>query len=105
MRLEIRSAWGDSRCIDTRDLSMLARWIVQTLADLQPTPQAPATVMAWPQWAPSEDAQGRADWIADSRVLGQMVKVLTPRDVVDVLRGQIEEQEKLAAADAIRNRG
>ena len=105
MRLEIRSARGDSRCIDTRDLSMLARWIVQTLADLQPTPQTPATVMAWPQWAPSEDAQGRTDWIADSRILGQMVKVLTPRDVVDVLRGQIEEQEKLAAADAMRNRG
>ena len=104
MRLEIRSAWGDSRCIDTRDLSMLARWIVQTLADFQPGPQTPVTVMAWPQWAPGEDRQGCAAWVADSRVLGHAVEVLTPRAVVDVLRGQVEEQEKLAAADAMRDR-
>ncbi len=99
MRLEIRSASGEIRSIDTRDLDMLARWIVQTLLDFQPTPYMPAMVQAWPQWAPSEDGQGRADWITDSRILGYMQQVRTPREVVDYLAEQVERQEKLAGAD------
>lgn len=100
MRLEIRSAYGDSRCIDTRDLDMLAKWIVQTLLEIQPDPQRPAMVQSWPQWAPSPDGQGgRADWIADSRVLGYIQEVRSPAEVVGYLAEQVRRQEELAAGE------
>jgi hypothetical protein len=100
MRLEIRSAYGESKTIDTRDLDMMAKWIVQTLLDIQPTPDAPAMVQSWPRWTPDETGRGQADWIADSRVLGYMQKVRTPREVVAYLADQVAAQEKLASESA-----
>jgi hypothetical protein len=87
--------------IDSTDPELLGKWIMEMFARVADT-WSPATqfqVYVQPSWLPTRDGRGRADWIADSRVMGRIYDVKTPRELLDALAGQIEELEKLHGRD------
>jgi hypothetical protein len=84
--------------IDTTDPELLGRWIVEIFARVRgPGPESVIQMQAWPSFVWDEDTGGwRPDWIADTRILGYMVTVKSPRGVVDALNDQIERQEAIS---------
>jgi len=84
--------------IDSTDPELLGKWMVEIFGRATAFGITPATmirVRAYPSWIPDESVQGgRPDWIADSRIIGRIYQVHSPREVVDLLAEQIEEAEK-----------
>lgn len=105
MRVEIHDAYGNPHLITTSNPDTLAAWLVETIATIKPTSQAPARILIWPSFKWSEQyPQGQADWIADTRILGQSGEILRPLDLIDHLRRQIDHHEELAGRDHVSHR-
>ena len=83
--------------IDSTDPDLLARWVVEIFGRIREI--NPATLIefqAFPSWVWSEGAANWApDWLADSRVIAQIQRIRSPRDLVTALGAQIDELEKL----------
>ena len=93
MRIEIRSGWdGQAFSIDSLNPELLARWLAETVARIRPDVSAPASIQAWP----SIGADGRPDWIADSRVLGRLHHGTTARELLAALSADLDAAERLA---------
>lgn len=82
--------------IDSTDPEIIGKWIVEIFARIGPT-WSPATfiqMQVQPSWLPAApDGQPQHDWIADSRFMGQLVPVKSPREVVEALTKMIDESE------------
>lgn len=92
-------AFGTPYIITTRNLDTLGTWMVETLATIKPTGEAPARMLVWPQFTftPDSGPNGIPDWICDTRVLGKPGTILRPLDAVEYLRASVERAEELAA--------
>jgi hypothetical protein len=88
--------------IDSADPVTLGRWVVEILArtELAWSPATYIMLQAFPSWLPTEDGRGRCDWIADSRVIGNLYPVRTPQDVVDALQQQIDDLGLIVTREA-----
>ena len=85
--------------IESTDPELLARWVVEifgripqiyqsTVIEVQAQPSFVATgSIEQPSWVP--------DWVADSRVLGQLRPVRSPRELLAALTAQLDEAEAL----------
>lgn len=71
----------------------LGRWLIETLAIVQPSPQNPARIQAWPGFG----LDGKPDWVADSRVLGTIGFAKSPQEVLDYLQQQLDQAKALGA--------
>lgn len=92
--------------IDSTDPELLAKWIVEIFGRIRViTPATLIEFQVYPSFVPSDgpgDMQpGRGgwhpDWAADSRVIGQVTPVRSPRELVAALSAQLDELEKLNA--------
>ena len=83
--------------IDSTDPELLGRWVVEIFTRTGPfTPATYCTVQAYPSFTRDpETGQDRPDWVADSRVLGRMDVIRTPRDLLDALARQLADLEAL----------
>ena len=82
---------------DTADPDLLGRWIVEILGRIrQITPATMIEFRAQPSWLPQEGSlQWMPDWIADSRIIGQIREIRSPRDLVAELGKMVDEYERL----------
>jgi hypothetical protein len=82
--------------IDSTDPELLGKWVVEIFGRAVAQGIHPATfitVQAFPSWVP--DAQGgRPDWIADTRIIGSVYRIHSPRELVEILAKQVDEAEK-----------
>ena len=92
MRIEIRSARGESFVIDSLDPELLARWLLETVARIKPNPAEYAVIQAWP----SVGLDGKPDWITDNRVLGRLHFGTTARDLLAALESDLADAERLS---------
>lgn len=103
MRIEIADAMGSPYIITTRNIDLLAAWIVETINTIKPTRDMPARVLVYPSFTFDPDnPMGYADWIGDTRILMDYGIIRTPADTVKYLAEQIERYEALKAKDAER---
>jgi hypothetical protein len=88
--------------IDSTNPELLAAWIVEIFGRIpQITPATIIELQVSPSYAwNATDGTWRPDWVADSRVIGQLRRIASPRDLVDELGKQIAEQEALRANDS-----
>lgn len=100
MRLMLRIDGLDHQ-IDSTDPDLLARWIVEMFGRIrQITPDTLIELQTWPSFVWDDDAHGWApDWIADSRVIGQVMNPRTPRELVDALNKQLDQWEAFRGDD------
>ena len=82
---------------DSADPELLGKWIVEIFGRIrQITPATLIEFQAAPSWLPQNaDGDWRPDWIADSRVIGQVRRITSPRDLVTELSAQLDEYEGL----------
>jgi hypothetical protein len=83
--------------IDTTDPDLMARWLVEIFGRIQEL--TPATLIEFrtqPSFLYGKDRQPAMDWIADSAIIGQQHRILSPRDFVTALGRQLDEAEALA---------
>lgn len=84
--------------IDSTSPETLGRWIVEIFTRTGPWhPSTMINVQAYPSYVPTPDGRGRADWIADSRVLGNVYTARTPQEIVAALQQQIDDLEAVHA--------
>jgi len=82
--------------IDSTDPELLGKWMVEIFARVQWTPATYIQVNAQPSYLPQlPDSQPQFDWIADSRIMGQLIPVKSPREVVEALSALIDEYEAM----------
>jgi len=84
--------------IDTVDPELLGKWISEIFARVGPLgPASYIQVQAFPSFIMDRSApQGmRPDWIADTRIIGGVFQVSSPRDLVTALAKQIDDAEGL----------
>jgi hypothetical protein len=85
--------------IDTADPELMARWIIEIFGRMREwTPGTWIAMSAYPSVLPdpdNPDAGWRTDWIADSRIIGQVHQIRSPRELVAALSRQIDEYEQL----------
>lgn len=84
--------------IDSTDPETLGRWIVEIFGRIQhPTPATLIQVSAMPTtiWNSEWDTPHgfKADWICDSRWLGQLGTVRTPRELLEQLTQWLDDYE------------
>jgi hypothetical protein len=95
---------GLSHDIDSTDPELLSKWIVEIFGRIrQITPATRIEVQAFPSFVPDEPGDLRhgqggwhPDWTADSRVIGQIVPVRSPRELLAALGKQLDEAEALS---------
>jgi hypothetical protein len=97
MRLEIRV---DSipHQIDSTDPELLGKWVMEIFARVGPfTPATCCQVQAYPSFVsdPGSPQGLRPDWIADTRIIGGVFQVKSPRELVEALGRQLDEAEGL----------
>lgn len=85
--------------IDTADPDLMARWIIEIFGRMREWTAATwVTMQAYPSFLPI-DRNGRtdwvADWVADSAIIGRVVEIKSPRDLVTQLAKQLDEYEAL----------
>ena len=82
---------------DTTDPDLLGKWIVEIFGRIrQITPATIIEFQAWPSWLPQTSGGDWApDWIADSRIIGSIRPIRSPRDLVTELGKQVDEYEEL----------
>jgi hypothetical protein len=99
MRLEI-TIDGYYHGIDSTDPELLGKWMVEIFARASVggciNNNTYIQVRAQPSWVPdfTVPGGGRADWIVDSRIIGETWQVKSPREVVEKLMEQVEAYEK-----------
>lgn len=82
--------------IDTTDPELLAKWIMEIFGRMQEvTPATLIEVRAYPSFLADGNGRWRPDWIADSRIIGRVDQIRTPRELVAALAKQIEDYEAL----------
>jgi hypothetical protein len=82
--------------IDSTDPVLLGNWMVEIFARAGEISNATyITVQVYPSFIPDPAApQGmRADWIADTRIVGRVFQVKTPRELVAALAKQLDDAE------------
>jgi hypothetical protein len=97
VRLEIRVD-GYSFVIDSTDPELLGKWMLEVFARVGPfTPGTYCQVQAFPSFVsdPSSPQGLRPDWIADTRIIGGVFQVKSPRELVEALAKQLDEAEGL----------
>lgn len=97
MRLEIRIN-NMSHVIDSTDPDLLGRWMAEIFARTGGlSPADIIQVYTWPSYIPDHEAPGgtRLDWIADTRIIGGVFQVKTPRELVEALSKQLDDAEAL----------
>lgn len=85
--------------IDSTDPELLGKWVVEIFARAGEMTNATwITFQAYPSWVPDSTVPngGRPDWIADTRIIGGIFQVKSPRELVKALAKQIDEYEGLA---------
>lgn len=82
---------------DSTDPDLLGKWIMEIFGRIQQiTPATLIEFRAEPSWVPQgKDLPWGPDWLADSRVLGQVRPIRSPRDLVAELGKQLDEYERL----------
>ena len=82
--------------IDSSDPDLLARWIIEIFGRIPVIyPATDIRVQAAPSFLPDGKGSWRPDWAADSRVLGRLDEVKSPRDLLDALTRQLDDLEAL----------
>ena len=97
MRLTI-SIDSISHQIDSTDPVLLGNWIEEIFARAGEMNNATyIQVQAFPSFVmdPSMPTGMRLDWIADSRIIGGVFRVKSPRELVEALGRQLDEAEGL----------
>jgi hypothetical protein len=94
MRLTI-TIDGAPHNIDSTDPETLGRWIVEILARAEPvTPATYIQVQAQPSYLPQRNGDpARTDWIANSQLNGDLLRVRSPRELVAALAAQLDRLE------------
>lgn len=96
MRIELVDPYGNPYIITSRDPETLGRWILETFTTVRPREGAGYwRLMVWPSASYDEPGDWDVDWVADTRVLTQPMKIKTPADLLAALASQIEQQESL----------
>lgn len=84
---------------DSTDPDLLGKWIMEIFGRIrQITPATLIEFQASPSWVPTStemDGRWQPDWLADSRVIGQIRQIRSPRDLVAELGKIIDEYEEL----------
>ena len=90
---------GISHDCDTADPDLLGKWIVEIFGRIREIyPSTLIEFQAQPSWLPqASDGNWQPDWIADSRIIGQVRPVRSPRELVAELGKMIDEWEELPA--------
>jgi hypothetical protein len=83
--------------IDSTNPELLGKWVVEIFGRVPMVyPSTLIEVQVEPSWVPtSRDGQWEPDWVADSRVIGQMRPVRSPRDLLAALAAQLDELDAL----------
>jgi hypothetical protein len=84
--------------IDSSDPELLGRWIMEIFGRLPVIyPSTQIRIQAWPSFVLTrlDPPEWGPDWVTDSRVLGQLRPVRSPRDVVAALTQQLDELDAL----------
>jgi hypothetical protein len=85
--------------IDSTDPELIGKWVAEIFARAVAFGITPATqiqVQIYPSWIPDETVPGgRPDWIADTRIIGHVYEIRTPRELVKVLSDQLDDAEVL----------
>ena len=85
--------------IDSTDPELLGKWIVESFGRAIAAGITPATyirVQAYPSWVPDANQPGgRADWITDSRILGNSYQVWSPRDLLKARSDELDRADAL----------
>lgn len=79
--------------IDSTDPELLGKWVIEIFGRAIAggiTQATYITMQAYPSWIP-DDNNGHPDWIADSRIIGNVYEVRAPEDIVRILGEQIKE--------------
>jgi hypothetical protein len=97
MRLTINID-GLGHQIDSTDPELLGKWMLEIFARAATSGFTNATyitVQVWPTWIPDASApQGtRPDWVADTRIVGGVWQVASPRELVAALAKQLDDAE------------
>jgi hypothetical protein len=85
--------------IDSTDPVLLGNWMVEIFARAGEMNNAThIQVQVFPSFVPDPNApQGmRPDWIADTRIVGRIFQISSPRELVEALGKQLDEAEGLA---------
>ena len=94
MRLILRID-GLQTQIDTRNPELLARWLLEQFALIRWTPATIVEAQAYPSWSDwKEGGKAKADWLTDSRLLGELWRVKSPEDVVQQLQAALNRAGK-----------
>jgi hypothetical protein len=96
MKILLRAWNGEAYAITSRDPGLIARWIIEMIATIQPRQGTPAMLMAFP----TLDRHGAPDWVTDSRAAGQAWPITGLTDFVEALRAQIAVQAGLEGSPA-----
>jgi hypothetical protein len=84
--------------IDTIDPELLARWITEIFGRIREiNPGTFIEVQAFPSWAYDQNYKLQPDWSADSRIIGQLHRIRSPRELLAALAGQLDKADALAA--------
>ena len=82
--------------IDSTDPVLLGNWMAEIFARAGEMSNATyISAQVYPSFIPDPAApQGmRADWIADTRIVGGVFQVKTPRELVEALARQLDDAE------------
>jgi hypothetical protein len=103
MRLTI-TIDGASHTIDSTDPELLGKWVVEIFARVgQVTPATYIQVQAYPSYLPSHNGEPVGlDWIADSRIIGGVFRISSPRELVEGLARQLDDADQLHGRGAGR---
>jgi hypothetical protein len=95
-----------SHQIDTTDPELLGKWMEEIFARASSTAgfsnATYITAQVFPSYVPdsSVPSGGRMDWIADTRIIGGLFEISSPRDFVAALSKQLDDAEALHDQDA-----
>jgi hypothetical protein len=95
MRLEIRINQYN-HMIDSTDPEILGKWMIEIFARTGGLgPADIVQVIAQPSFVADPSASGgyRPDWITDTRIVGGVFQVKTPRELVEALARQLDDAE------------
>lgn len=93
LHLIIDGIWHE---IDSTDPELLGRWIMEIFGRIPAiSPATMIEIRASPSFVPDAAGQWRADWAADSRVIGRQYEIQSPRDLLAALAKQLDDLEAL----------
>ena len=97
MRVNV-SVDGLAHLIDTTDPDILGRWVVEIFGRIREvTPATLIEFQVWPSYVPGVNGEPTPDWLTDSTLNGRMVRISSPRELVERLSKAIDESEAASA--------